>query len=138
MDALGDNLLYFLQIHFGNLDAFTTAGGMQMMKTKLLVVMALACASAFAETRFSIGVNIGGYPGYAPGGYYVAAPPPAPPRYFAPPSPGPGFVWVSGYYYPVGRRYEWRPGFWSRPPRPHAVWIAPRYSRNRYFGGYWR
>jgi len=49
------------------------------MKSKLLVLMVLACGSAFAASRFSIGVNIGGgYPGYYPGGYYVAAPPPPP------------------------------------------------------------
>ena len=108
------------------------------MKLKLVVLMALAAASAFAESRFSIGVHIGGYPAYGPGGYYVAAPPPPPPVYYAPPSPGPGFVWVSGYYYPVGRRYEWRQGYWTRPPHAHARWIAPRYRQGRYYAGYWR
>lgn len=109
------------------------------MKTKLLVLLALAGASAFAETRFSIGVNIGGgYPGYYPGGYYVAAPPPPPPVYYAPPSPGYGYTYVPGYYYPVGRRYEYRRGYWTRPPRGRTVWVAPRYDRNRYYSGYWR
>ncbi|HEY2843695.1 MAG TPA: hypothetical protein VGJ09_08600 [Bryobacteraceae bacterium] len=108
------------------------------MKTKLLVVMVLLCGSAFARTRFSIGVNLGGYPGYAAGGYYVAAPPPPPPAYYAPPSPGPGYAFVAGSYYPVGARYEYRQGYWTRPPRPHAVWVGPRYSRNRFYAGYWR
>jgi hypothetical protein len=109
------------------------------MKTKLLVLMALACASAFAETRFSIGVNIGGgYPGYYPGGYYVAAPPPPPVYYAVPPSPGFGYTYVPSYYYPVGRRYEYRRGYWTRPPRGRTVWVAPRYYRNRYYAGYWR
>jgi hypothetical protein len=107
------------------------------MKTKLLVLMVLVCGSAFARTHFSIGVNFG-YPGYAAGGYYVAAAPPPPPVYYAPPSPGPGFAFVSGYYYPVGARYAWRPGYWTRPPRARAVWVAPRYYRNRYYAGYWR
>src|ERR1041385_536112 len=107
------------------------------MKTKLLVLMVLASASAFAASHFSIGVAIGA-PGYYGGGYYVAAPPPPPPVYYAPPAPRPGYAWVSGYYYPVGARYVWRPGYWSRPPRPHAVWVAPRYHRNRYYAGYWR
>ncbi|MCU1335320.1 MAG: hypothetical protein JWO19_901 [Bryobacterales bacterium] len=102
------------------------------MKTKLLVLLALASASAFAETRFSIGVNIGGgYPGYYPGRYYVAAPPPPPPVYYAPPSPGPGFAWVSGYYYPVGRRYEWRPGYWSRRGYREDRW-EDRHERRYY------
>jgi hypothetical protein len=108
------------------------------MKMKLLVLLALFSASAFAETRFSIGVNIGGYPGYYPGGYYVAAPPPPPPVYYVPPSPGRGYVWVSGFYYPVGPRYEWRQGYWTRPPRGHVRWVAPRYRQGRYFAGYWR
>jgi len=107
------------------------------MKKKLLVLMALASASAFAQTRFSIGVNIGG-PGYYGGGYYMAAPPPPPPIYYAPPRPGPGFVWVNGYYYPAGRSYQWRQGYWAQPPRGRARWIAPRYNQGRYYTGYWR
>jgi hypothetical protein len=102
------------------------------MKKSLLVLLLLASSSAFAATHFSIGIGVG--PAY---GYY-AAPPPPPPVYYAPPSPGPGFVWVSGYYYPVGRRYEWRQGYWTRPPRGHVRWVAPRYQRGRYFSGYWR
>jgi len=113
------------------------------MKTQLLILMALAGASAFAQPRFSIGVNIGGYPGYGPGGYYFAAPLPPPPVYYypplpppvyyAPPRPVPGFVWGSGYYYPVRRGYSWYGTL-----GPNAVWIGPRYWTNRYFGGYWR
>ena len=113
------------------------------MKAKLLILMALASASAFAASRFSIGVNIGGYPGYYPGsyypgGYYVAAPPPPAPVYYAPPSPGPGFAWVSGYYYPAGARYQWRSGYWARPPYAGAVWVGPRYAGRHYYGGHWR
>ena len=109
------------------------------MKSKLLVLMVLACGSAFAASRFSIGVNIGGgYPGYYPGGYYVAAPPPPPVYYAAPPSPGYGYVYVPSYYYPVGRRYEYRRGYWTRPPRGRTVWVAPRYYGTRYYSGYWR
>ena len=102
------------------------------MKKSLMILMLLASSSAFAATHFSIGIGVG--PAY---GYYAATPPP-PPVYYAPPSPGPGFVWVSGYYYPVGRRYEWRQGYWTRPPHARARWIAPRYHQGRYYNGYWR
>jgi WXXGXW repeat (2 copies) len=105
------------------------------MKTKLIILMLVASSAAFAGTHFSIGVSVGG-PGFA--GYFVTAPPPAPPVYYAPPSPGPGFVWVSGYYYPVGHRYEWRPGYWTRPPHGHSKWVEPRYHKNRYYPGHWR
>ena len=107
------------------------------MKSKLLILMVLASASAFAASRFSIGVNIGG-PAYGVGGYYVAAPPPPPVYYAAPPSPGYGYAYVPSYYYPVGRSYAYRRGYWTRPPRGRTVWVAPRYSRNRYYAGYWR
>jgi len=102
------------------------------MKKSLVILLLLASSSAFAATHFSIGIGVG------PAHRYYAAPPPPPPVYYAPPSPGPGFVWVSGYYYPVGRRYEWRQGYWTRPPRGHVRWVAPRYQRGRYFNGYWR
>jgi hypothetical protein len=110
------------------------------MKTKLAVLMLLASSSMFAASHFSIGVNIGGY-GYGPGygGYYIATPPPPPPvYYYAPPRPGPGYTWISGYYYPVGARYQWRAGYWTRPPYRNARWVGPRYERGRYYGGRWR
>jgi len=100
------------------------------MKSKLLALALLGGSAAFAAPHVSIGIGIGG-------GYY---PPPPPPRYaaYVPASPGYGYVWVPGYYYPVGRRYEWRAGFWSRPPYRGAHWVAPRYEGRRYINGYWR
>jgi hypothetical protein len=102
------------------------------MKKSLLVVLLLASGSAFAATHFSIGIGVG--PAY---GYYAPPPPPPVVAYY-PPNPGPGFTWVSGYYYPVGPRYVWRAGYWARPPYAGAVWVGPRYSGRRYVNGYWR
>jgi len=102
------------------------------MKKSLLALVLLAGSSAFAATRFSIGVQVG--PSY---GYYPAPPPP-PVVAYRPVNPGPGYYWVDGYYYPVGPRYVWRQGYWARPPYRGAVWVAPRYSGKRYYGGYWR
>jgi hypothetical protein len=98
------------------------------MKTKFLVLFLLTGAMAFAGPRVFVGIGVGGY-GYP--GYY--APPPPPPVYYAPPPiPAPGYTWVAGYYYPVGPRWVWRPGYWA----------APRYGRvgPRYYGRpyYWR
>jgi hypothetical protein len=101
------------------------------MKTKLLALIFLAGASAFAETHFSIGIDVG--PRY---GYY--APPPPPRVAYVTPAPGPGFVWVSGYWYPSGSRYAWRDGYWARRPYGGAYWVAPRYHERRYYPGYWR
>jgi hypothetical protein len=100
------------------------------MKSKLLALMFLAGSAAFAWPRVSIGVGFG----------YPYAPPPPPVVAYAPvvPMPAPGCTWVSGYYYPVGPRYVWRPGYWARPPYARAYWVAPRYHGGRYYRGYWR
>ena len=67
------------------------------MKTKLLALALLAGGTMFAETRFSIGVNLGGYGG----GYYQQ---PVPYAYGVPPCPGPyynGYCVAGGYGYGV-------------------------------------
>ena len=56
---------------------------------------------------------------FPPGAY---APPP-PPVFVVPPSPGPDYVWIDGY--------------WVRRPY-RSYWVAPRYEPHRYRGGYWR
>jgi hypothetical protein len=104
------------------------------MKTKMLLLLLLAGTSLFAGPRFSIGVGIG-----APYGYGYYAPPPPPPVYaYAPAYVRPGYTWVPGYYYPVGPRYSWRAGYWTRPPYYGARWVAPRYYGRTYYRGYWR
>lgn len=72
----------------------------------------------------------------------VEEPPPAPVREVIVASPGPGYVWISGYWgWSAGRRV-WVGGHWERPPRRHAVWIAPRWEHRGhgyvYIRGYWR
>ena len=99
------------------------------MKMKLFTLVLLAACSLFAESHWSIGIGIG-----TP---YSAPPPPPPVVTYTPPCPGPGYRWVPGYYYPVGGRFAWHAGFWSRPPYAGAYWIAPRYYEHRYYPGYW-
>jgi len=107
------------------------------MKTKLLILLLVVAASAFAGPRVFFGVGAG-YPYYgyahAPWGYYATPAPAA--AYLA--YPGPGYSWVGGYWYPYGARYSWRPGYWARPPYVGARWTAPRYYSGRYYRGYWR
>jgi hypothetical protein len=43
-------------------------------------------------------------------------------------------VWIGGYHRWDGNAYVWTPGRWELPPRPHAVWVAPRYVHRN--GGY--
>lgn len=89
------------------------------MNSKLLIALTLlAGGSAFAQTRFSIGIGLGGY---GPG-YYAPAP-----AYVAPARP---------YYRPYGYSYGYAPGYsgggagyWGEnPERQHerAEWQGLR------------
>jgi hypothetical protein len=88
---------------------------------RLIGSMLLLGGCMFAEV--SLGVRIG-------------APPPAR-VYVRPVSPGAGFYWVDGYWYPVGRHYSWHNGYWTRPPYEGARWIGPRHDGHMFYGGYW-
>lgn len=77
---------------------------------KALLAMVLLAGSALAGPRISIGIGIGA---------------PAPVAVVRPACPGPGYVWVDGYY---GQNRVWVPGFWRAP----AVVVAPHsYSYDR-------
>ena len=57
-------------------------------------------------------------------------------------SPGPGYVWVPGYYRYSGNAYVWVGGRYERPPRARARWVRGHWERDRrgwYFvDGHWR
>jgi hypothetical protein len=44
------------------------------------------------------------------------------------PSPGHGYVWVTGFWHWDGERWDWVSGRWERPPAPEVYWVAPRYN----------
>ena len=54
-----------------------------------------------------------------------------------PRSPGPGYTYVEGYWYPSGNKYKWHDGYWTRPAYSGARWVAPRYEGHQYYNGYW-
>ncbi|BDC48323.1 hypothetical protein F183_A06390 [Bryobacterales bacterium F-183] len=142
------------------------------MKKVLMTAVLLAgtvTTTAFAQSRggFAIGGSWGnGQDGGSFGVYHNNVPPPPPPPvaygyrngggygyggngyygrdayYGRPPMPGPGYVWVDGYYDYCGPRvgYQWRPGHWDKRFRGRGNWVAPRYDRDRrgYTNGYWR
>ena len=92
------------------------------LKKRLLGMVLFVGGSLFGQV--SIGIRIG---------------PPPPPRVVQvlPPTPGPEFVWVGGYWYPVGNHYKWHAGYWTRPAYAGALWVAPRHDGERFFDGYW-
>jgi len=95
------------------------------IKTTLLAAMLMVSTSAFAG-QISIGIRIG-------------APPAPRVLRVVPRSPGSGYVWVEGYWYPTGvrNRYSWHNGYWTRPPYVSSRWVGPRYDGTMYYQGYW-
>lgn len=51
-------------------------------------------------------------------------------------------VWVGGYHRWDGNAYVWEGGKWEKPPKPHGVWVAPKYTHEkdgyRFHEGHWR
>jgi hypothetical protein len=89
-----------------------------------VVLLIFVGIGSVAEAQVSVGIRIG--------------PPPAPRAVRAiPRRPGPDFVWVEGYWYPVGRRYQWHNGYWTRPPYAGARWVGPRYEDGQFYAGFW-
>ena len=96
--------------------------GVKMVKNKLIVLMLFAAGAVFAQ--FSVGVRIG-------------APPPPRVIRVQPRSPGIGYSFVDGYWYPVGSHYRWHDGYWTRPPYEGAHWVGPHHDGQRFFDGSW-
>lgn len=92
---------------------------------KLLLFAAFAVTSSLYG-QISVGIHLG-------------APPPPRVIRVQPRSPGPGYMWVDGYWYAnPGGRYVWHSGYWTRPPYQGASWMAPRYEGGQYYTGYWQ
>ena len=93
------------------------------IRATLLVAMLFTAVSKI-DAQVSVGIVIG-------------APPPPRVVVVEPARPAPEYVWVQGYWYPVGHHYKWHEGYWTRPPYEGARWVPPRHDGERYFVGYW-
>jgi hypothetical protein len=51
--------------------------------------------------------------------------PPLLPVYAQPAIPGPGYLWIPGYWAWDGQEYFWTPGYWSMPPTVGFYWTPP-------------
>lgn len=94
-----------------------------------LLIAALLASTAAAPAVGQIGIVIGRTP-------------PPPLRYERrPPMPGPGYMWVDGYWNWRGGRYVWVPGHWDRPPYAGAYWSHGHWDRYddgwHYHEGHW-
>jgi len=95
-----------------------------LLKTTALLAFLVLGSASIADAQVSFGIRIG---------------PPPPPRVLRvhPARPGPDFLWIDGYWAPVGNHYRWHDGYWARPPYRGARWIGPRYDGRHYFNGRW-
>ncbi len=82
---------------------------------KAVLALTLLAGSAFAGPRFAVGFGFGV---------------PAPVVVAQPVCPGPGYVWVDGYYGPTG---IWIPGFWRAPSVGFVVGGGPRFVAPHYY-----
>ena len=99
---------------------------------KLKAIMAAAVTAFVVAACESYG---------AAGVMYVQSAPPPVQYEVVSVAPGPGFIWVSGYWEWTGVQYAWVSGRWQRPPSGYTVWVGPRYERVRsgwrYRPGHW-
>jgi hypothetical protein len=66
----------------------------------------------------------------SPGPQVVIMAAPPPPRHeVVYGRPGPGYVWVGGYWAWRGGRHVWIAGHYEQPPRGQRVWVEPRWER---------
>lgn len=92
------------------------------MKANLAAAVFLG--ASMLNAQISVGIRIG-------------APPPPRVVRVQPRSPGPEYIWVESYWYPVGNHYKWHDGYWTRPPYAGAHWMGPRHDGERFYEGYW-
>jgi WXXGXW repeat (2 copies) len=73
---------------------------------------------------------------------HVLGPPPPPLAEVVSSAPGPGYVWVTGYYHWDGAGYVWVPGRWVLPPPGRHAWVPGMWveDHGRYVwrDGHWR
>jgi hypothetical protein len=80
---------------------------------KAVLAMILLAGSALAGPRIAVGIGFGV---------------PAPVAVVRPACPGPGYVWVDGYYAPNG---VWVAGFWRAPAV--GVVVGPHFVGPHYY-----
>jgi len=60
--------------------------------------------------------------------YVVEGPPPPPRQEIIVAQPGPGYIWIGGYWAWHHHHHEWVGGHWEMPPHGHHVWVEPRWE----------
>ena len=111
------------------------------MKTKTILALTFAIAAVLLS---SLAVPPSASAARLDIGIRVNAPPPPIRHEVVVARPGPGYIWVPGYWdwVPARGSYAWVGGRWAHPPYRHAVWVGPRWVNRGhdrfYIRGHWR
>jgi hypothetical protein len=93
-----------------------------------IVVLAISATLVSRTAQAQIGVNI-------------TIAPPELPVYDQPPLPGPGYLWIPGYWAWGPDGYYWVPGYWNLPPAVDLLWTPGYWGwHDGYYAwneGYW-
>src|SRR5689334_19755743 len=94
----------------------------------VLLIVGILAIPAASQAQVAVGVSI-------------RIGPPALPVYAQPICPGPGYVWVPGYWAYSDDGYFWVPGTWVIAPEPGLLWTPGYWGWNDGFyvwhAGYW-
>jgi hypothetical protein len=102
-----------------------------------------AAALAWALSAAPIALFVAPAHAQVVAGVSVSAPiaPPLLPVYAQPPVPGPGYIWIPGYWAWNGTGYYWAPGTWVAPPQVGLLWTPPYWGWSSgvyaFHPGYW-
>lgn len=111
-----------------------------MLRTAALSVASVALAGCIVVPRPPRLPHHGGYASHDGDGEVVYQAPPAPHHESTYGAPGPGYVWIGGYWAWTGGSYAWRPGRWI-VGRPGHRWVPHAWHRHgrgwRHAPGYW-
>ena len=107
----------------------------------LTAILGLATVALFAGCVERRVVYVQTPPPGPSGEVVVSEAPPAPPQEVIVAAPGPGYVWVPGYYSWQGH-WVWMRGAWVVRPHPYSVWVGGHWGRRGHgyvwVGGHWR
>ncbi|HEX5281154.1 MAG TPA: YXWGXW repeat-containing protein [Micropepsaceae bacterium] len=102
----------------------------QFIAALLLILPMPALPGILSPAEAAIAVNL-----------TVGIAPPPLRTYAQPPIPGPGYLWMPGYWAWNGAGYYWVPGTWILPPAVGLLWTPPWWGWNNgvyvWHAGYW-
>jgi hypothetical protein len=61
--------------------------------------------------------------------YYAPVPPPPAIEEHHGLAPGPGNIWIAGFWGYEGGRHVWHAGHWDKPPAANFHYVEPRWDR---------